>query len=667
MYPSRKKVILILCGVLFVAAVAGGLFYADRLSYGDSYSEQQRKLWNERREVYPLVWMLDRCDMVISSEFNFLGETMRMDFGKLNALEKIKAKKDRDLEAQQKKLCEREKHGFTLDFKEKPDLASLQAWEITIRECLERARRGDGDACLEMALHVRRGNGFRSDSMSWRTAHDMKYWLEQALIAKRAGALFLKHFGDIRMKQIIESVKIMKDGIYITGTRLPDVASLPGYEEFRQCMQNGDLLAYRVMEELISDYHKNPFLSELKEVLRAKARNGDVRAMEKFASLCFDRDVHDVKRDIMTDMESSFWSKNLIPILPRKKQYDVRNLLVRMGIIDVNRTATVKDFHEAAAFSLLGAQHGSLAGMDYWLRFGQLTRDYFSREDWEAMLSYDKCLLEHVYVPYVRQIDEFGGFIHYSRFLNSVDVYYDSTSRRQCEQKARMLLMLRGESQQSNFPDFAEKSVSDLQSVLDETISLYGADSVLEKALSDLEIWKTSPEKQAIVANKVEELTKEGDPLAQFVMGFLYEQGRGVPQDLGKAWASYSKAYDSMAGIGLLSIRFPDPTHGFKTENGYLQKYIPQFMLSMVVRYHDFPGRDEKVAYALATYLEEFSRPDYNAYLNYLLGRVYEDGIGTPPNKNKALEYYMRGQQDHPACAEACKSLGKSSVFTQER
>ncbi len=651
--------------MLFVAVVAGGLFYADRLSYGDSYSEQQRKLWNERRKVYPLVWMLDRCDMVISSGPSFLGEAMGMDFERRNALEKIKEEKDLKLEEQQKKLCEREKHGFTLDFKETPDIASLQACEVTIRECLERARCGDGDACLEMALHVRGSDSFQRDVMSWRIAHDMKYWLDQAFIAKRPGALFLKHFGNIRTKQIVESVEIMGDGIHIKGWPLPDYTTLPGYEEFRHCVQDGDWLAYRVMESLMSYYHENPFRSGLKEALRKKAQAGEVRAMEQFASLCFDRDIFEMKRDILADMNSSFLSKNLISILPKDKQYDVRRWLISMGLLDVNRTATVEDFREAAEFSRKAAQHGSLAGMYYWLFYGQLTRNYFSSEDWETMLLYDKCLLEHVYIPYVRNIDIFGGFARSSRFLHPTDVYYDSTSRRQCEQQARMQLLLRGEPQKNNFPDFARKSVRELQSTLGEAISLYGADSVLENVLSNRNLWKGSQEKQAIIANKVKELAKEGDPLAQFVMGFLYEQGRGVPQDLGKAWASYSEAYNGVAGIGRLALQFPDPTRGFETESGYLQNYIPQFMISMVVRYPDFPGRDEKKAYTFAAYLEGFSKPDGNAYLNYLLGRVYEDGIGTLPDQEKALEYYMRGSEKHPACAEGCERLRKFSETTK--
>ena len=52
---KKKTIITVL--VLLLAILAGVVMWPAAPEYGDSYSEQQRKLWNERRALLPWDWM----------------------------------------------------------------------------------------------------------------------------------------------------------------------------------------------------------------------------------------------------------------------------------------------------------------------------------------------------------------------------------------------------------------------------------------------------------------------------------------------------------------------------------------------------------------------------------------------------------------------------------
>lgn len=97
----------------------------------------------------------------------------------------------------------------------------------------------------------------------------------------------------------------------------------------------------------------------------------------------------------------------------------------------------------------------------------------------------------------------------------------------------------------------------------------------------------------------------------------------------------------------------------------YLEMMPSFFMLSLGIRNADFPGRDEAQMYALAQELELFSIS--NDYLSYLLGRVYEDGIGTPVDLGKARMHYERGRYRHAGCAERLERLGEDELDSSEQ
>lgn len=135
--------------------------------------------------------------------------------------------------------------------------------------------------------------------------------------------------------------------------------------------------------------------------------------------------------------------------------------------------------------------------------------------------------------------------------------------------------------------------------------------------------------------------------------------GRSV-LGVAQAWNCYSRARENVGLFGGVQIRYLDSANEGDVDYGRLQ-YLPAvFMLSMGVRYEDFPGKDESMMHVLVQELDECEsrrKSTIPGYINHLLGRVYEIGIGSLPDKAKALEYYSRGKGRHAGCAEGWDRL----------
>ncbi len=84
-------------------------------------------------------------------------------------------------------------------------------------------------------------------------------------------------------------------------------------------------------------------------------------------------------------------------------------------------------------------------------------------------------------------------------------------------------------------------------------------------------------------------------------------------------------------------------------------------LISLVLDHPDFPGRDEQEAFQLANSMyHKFSgSPDDGPYL-YILGRIYEQGTGTPVDLRKALNYYklsVLSKYPHTGCKKRYQKL----------
>ncbi len=649
-----KKKLVIIASILLLTAAGVVLWWPSSPEYGDSYSEQQRKLWNERRALYPFVWGA-RLGVLLDEDM--ISQLTGLEQSDIWLLMEEKEARNNELRREQKRLLETENLPFLPCREGSLDSSSLPANQISVRECQARARGGDADACLMMAFHK---GCDRSDVLSWRRARDVDYWLMEAEALKRPGILFLRNLRATRLP------KNGKHSYYGTKYSIPfggkylDYTKLNGYDEWLKCVQDGDYLVFRLFIRFgDGDRLQNKERALLLEALRRRVQAGDVRAMENMCALFFD--FYDggilskyVKRDMLNSLKGSVFQ-----LLSEEWHESVTKFCVRIGVVNAKDTAVMREFREVVTCAREAARHGSLYGMTVWLQFGQVILDEFSREDWEEMFRFHRILMERCYVPFVQ------GCYEGETYPSPYEFYYSSQSMDEALNGALERSGLKEETMLSEKTSMLKgKTAKEVLRQLDEWISILGADFVLQEMLIKPDYWArdVAPEVVAVYVAKVKELAAEGDPMGKLVLGYLFENGLGVPRDLGQAWASYRAADKATGVFGEMSVSYREPPHGEFLESWFMDRAPSLLMLSLGVRYADFPGRDESQIFAMAQDLSRYSFSEGTGYLNYLLGRVYEDGIGTPVDQGKACEYYELSRSCHAGCAERWEKLKQDEL-----
>lgn len=143
-------------------------------------------------------------------------------------------------------------------------------------------------------------------------------------------------------------------------------------------------------------------------------------------------------------------------------------------------------------------------------------------------------------------------------------------------------------------------------------------------------VFAESSDQQEVAA--LEQKAIQGDPEAQYSLGYMYENGEGVPQDYVKAVEWYSKAADQGDGDGQFNLGVM-----YKNGEGVSQDYSKAFEL-----------------YSKAA-------DQGNGDAQYNLGAIYENGKKTiPQDKVRAKEYYKQAclNKSQDGC-DAYKRLNK--------
>jgi len=126
-------------------------------------------------------------------------------------------------------------------------------------------------------------------------------------------------------------------------------------------------------------------------------------------------------------------------------------------------------------------------------------------------------------------------------------------------------------------------------------------------------------------------LAEKGNPDAQTMLGIIYEEGQGVPQDDAAAVTWYRRAADQ---------GHPDA----------------QFYLACM---HDL-GKGVPIDPAVAANWLSKAADQGHAHAQFNLGAMYEDGIGVSQNYDAALSWYRKAaEQGH---AQALNNLGTMFV-----
>lgn len=649
-----KKVLLsILCLIIVL------LTWAFWPEYGSSYSEEQRRLWNEQRTVYPLAWSKDALRPRNSWD---VAEILGIDNSEAKA--QLIAKKSQAGNILKKLKSNRNKEAldWQVTLPENPDLSKLPLNGLSTGELVEKAKNGDGDACLLLVSSICGGNFLGTYDLSWGKIHDAQKWLDKAIEWKRPGAEFLKNYFELVKKS--QKINQNKEGRI---KRAPGTLEVAGYPEFAKQLRKGDYLLYKVMSRMVAEFDPPPEKQIIYEALLPKALQGDPVAQSDIGALFFDNtgtfSLSEVATQISTNTSALQGKLNWMPDPLAKKTI---NLSKKLGIMSARDTSIVNLYEEACYFLRQSALKGNLRGMDLWLRYGITGCTYLSRKDWNDIFAYSQKLLEAGYASQT--------WLHIEGRYDSLQTeilysFYTQKSIKSLFSLSEKHLTRRNSSpfvyyNQWNYP-WKENDLEKNKKAIELLQEVEGWDHVARCAFLILE--RSDAKTQEYLISVLEKFTKEGDVNALLKLAEIYEKGLSVPVDPGKAYAYYKEAAQYVNDYPMWQPMYEDE---FVGEGKYAHSivfpnYIKLKMITMVIKYPDFPGRDEKRAFEDALSLEKFTTDSPNTTYCYVLGQIYEKGIGTAKDKKKALSFYkLSGPVNyHKGSKDGIERLEKEGII----
>ena len=177
------------------------------------------------------------------------------------------------------------------------------------------------------------------------------------------------------------------------------------------------------------------------------------------------------------------------------------------------------------------------------------------------------------------------------------------------------------------------------------------------------EVAEENPNSSRAEIAEVAQLTKaatQGDADAQYNLGFMYDEGRGMPKDDKKAVEWYRKAAkqgnaDAQIHLGFMYMNgYGVPQDDKKAVEWYRkaadQKHpIAQHNLGFM--YDEGRGVPKDDKKAVEWYRKAAKQGDADA--QYTLGIMYENGEGVPKDDKKALEWYRKAADQGHTDAQA--------------
>lgn len=649
------KKILIVCFCL----LAGVLIYWLWPQYGSGYSEEQRRLWNERRAIFPISWGVNQVSP--SREvLTFSGGLEELAGKTANEMKLLLTeKKNREEELSGMLMENRDRSGpdYVAADTLRADVSRLPLCGLSEKEVAERALAGDGDACLKM---VQSQFSHKIHGISWRGRHEADKWLDRAVSLKRPGAVFLKNL--IAEALVFQKSRIGSNGIEFVGHGM-DVKKISGYADFEKCLKKGDYPIYKTFSLIFLSEDMSQEREWVRKALLKGAREGSANCQRDLALLVFEGGTYfswhsRIKADIRK--EKKRWTA-LLKWLPGSWEKNVMAGLFSCNVIDADRTPAMKEYREAARYARQAARQGDLEGMYLWIRCGITSQERFTPEEWNDVFSYSRLLFESGYFPYLKMLknEEEGRSGADSLSASILRSYYSSKSYKETVKKSYP--MLRDSAARFSPKDSLEKIKEKIQECCltgqtDVFLKNYWAGQDFEYGV----LMRESPEEvRTYLLEQVEKWAAEGDIHAMYALAGVYEKGIGVPADMGRAYALYRKAFEGADDYPSFRVYLKDGDGSANCYEGLPLKQVACLKMGyMVLNHPDFPGRNEKETYDLV--LKAADHYLLSRYCCYVLGRFHELGIGRPEDRAVALIHYKRGSRDNRNCRESVERLTTS-------
>lgn len=659
------------------------LFFWQFWSGGDStYSEEQRRLWNERKALYPSSWVVDvgvMAELAGRHSSRDIAALIGRDDKTTGKLLEKKKEQEALLVEELEKNRDRSGPDYQVKLPVSVDISRLPLEGLTIREIADRALSGDGDACLKMVQGLCSGKAHGAMDLTWREKYAVEGWLNRAIVLKRPGAVFIKNF--LKEVRDVQLSRIRTNGTVVVGP-IPGASSLPEYADFENNLKEGDFLLYRTAACLLGAVEFPEAYSLIHKTLLRKAEQGDASAESNLAELYYQGPNRHWKNYLYYLMVEDVGKKKKdwedwlgwMPVLWRDW---VVGGLFSCGFIEADRSTVLEEYRKASRHAQCAARKGNLTGMYWWVMCGITCMDRFSSEEWNDILKYNRILLESGYAPYLDRIRNVQGeYVLSDKVLSDLVLrsFYSSKSYGQVWQKD--YLASRGPANESRYKPDKIIHRNNLEETRKSVAALYltgKTDNLVEQLMTDngtALFPQCSGEVQAYLVEQLEKWSMEGDIHAMCVLAEIYEKGISVPADPGRAYALLKRALPVSVKYPLMNGRIKNETGIVAVKSIGLQYAIRLRMADIVLKNFDFPGRNEKEAYeeTCKVSLAPIIRNDLNCAVEVyrLLGQFHEWGVGVPADREKALKYYKQGAPDSKACRDGVIRLSSSREGEKE-
>lgn len=421
-------------------------------------------------------------------------------------------------------------------------------------------------------------------------------------------------------------------------------------------MRQGDFVFYKTLLTMEPGIHLGPLRDEMHEALLRKARQGDVAAQRNLGELAliFVRGDEDYMLKIKNELNK-----------PRSAFY-----LWLSKWIDVDTTEKYSPLWDETMKSVgwlkKAADAGDLQAMYVWVRRGALFYPFYKRDAWEDVPRFWDVLLERGHAQALRDAAQLGvrpssprewiSAFPASSFL--IHSHYSQDSLGKVSASAVEALQKR--------PDVEYRFLPKLKSALDgdcldtaEVVELLEQIGRLypyalfcgEYDHSRFLMRYADPAVRSHYIGMMEDVAGWGDSVAMFALADLLARGEVVEQDRARACGLLEKVWDS---CGRYNCDYPfDQGKG----DGDMSSLAMVAFDGLIRLYTDKASDtyDPDKAFRLAQEYLEFD--DYSLRIryrvvkrypgvrnaHYYMGQMYEKGIGTKQDLDKALSFYQEG------------------------
>ncbi len=661
-----KKLSLIIISIILVTL---GVWLISP-EYGSGYSEEQRRFWNERRGLYPAICLpghdLNDEQMPFASPscmsmqfmLYMLATAQSMNEGRDSYLSKMSEGK----EQHRRQILLRNTEALDCDMVVNPP-SDREDIPLEGRSCFARrklAEQGNAEACLQMLVQGKNASVIRSkdglEKAPWGLVSNINHYLSLASNNDSITGEFLFRYFQTIQNEFKNSFSTERIRFNAPVSDPPPPESVEGFEEFRHMLVTGDYTGLAVLKLLNQNHTCTAIRNEMYLTLLPLAQAGDTDAQRKIAQLVLTLDLFP-NWEIHVEMSKQLerWSK-FFPAYPewlKNKNLQFKNALVKLGIVSPYGTREWQIHNAASNFAYEAARKGDLTCMALWLQFGIIDKNYFSREEWENIFIFTRCLLDAGYQPF---LDFLGNHNQHGNPLlyHIICDYYSPASCEKLFWKCADIIAKQETDNPSFIGRLQDKAINcnyELKEVIhDMGETARNADAA---GLQQMEDWCNT-------------CLQEGNLPALCAFARIYDKGIGVPSNPGKAYILLKRALEVSYQCPLWDVFITD---GFTIDRGQCDSTIPYIsavkllLVHLTIDHPDFPGRNEQEAFQMASNMpREVTDGIAGGRFNYALGRLHEQGIGTSKDLKKALECYKKsasGPFSHSGCEERYEALGK--------